>query len=71
MAMALAAATWRESLWVEEGDWRTWVGYAARGLREDGADDWIGSILCAGLAVLTALFLIMRSNMKRAAVGRR
>jgi hypothetical protein len=30
-----------------------------------------GSILCAGLAILTALFLIMRSNMKRAAVGRR
>jgi len=31
----------------------------------------LGSILCAGLAVLVAAFLIMRSNMKRAAVGRR
>jgi len=31
----------------------------------------LGSILCAGLAILIAAFLIMRSNMKRAAVGRR
>jgi hypothetical protein len=31
----------------------------------------LGSILIAGLAILTSLFLIFRSNKKRAAVGRR
>ena len=70
-AMASAAVTWRESTLAEEGIWPTWVCYAARGIEVYTTDNWSGSILCAGLAILTAVFLIMRSNMKRAAVGRR
>lgn len=31
----------------------------------------VGSILCAGIAILVSAFLLLRSNMKRAAVGRR
>jgi len=70
-AMASAAVIWRESALAEEGIWPTWVCYAARGIEVYTTDNWSGSILCAGLAILTAVFLIMRSNMKRAAVGRR
>lgn len=50
-----------------------WGGCNLTGIRID-ADDRLanlGSILLCGLAILTALFLIFRSERKKAAVGRR
>jgi hypothetical protein len=60
--------------------WRTLVGCSllSRFIKFDEACDFltknvalIGSILVSGLAIAVTAFLILRSNKRRAAVGRR
>ena len=69
--MVLEDATFAVSRWEEEDISATLVRQLPDRLNTPMLMVEAGSILLDGIAILVAIFLIWRSNKKRAAVGRR
>lgn len=67
----MEAASLRVYRWVMENIWEIWVRFWIPVIRKSSTNQFEGSILLAGIAIVVAAFLIWRSDRKQAAVGRR